>query len=76
MHKIGIEKYVEKKITTYIKNVIRDSIRMGNTDVHKKIENLASSLSVLSYIYSISLTENIQIFLNIHFLFLRYITEY
>ena len=41
MHKIGIEKYVEKKITTYIKNVIRDSIRMGNTDVHKKIENLA-----------------------------------
>lgn len=75
MHKIGIEKYVEKKITTYIKNVI-DSIRMGNTDVHKKIENLASSLSVLSYIYSISPTENIQIFLNIHFLFLRYITEY
>ena len=75
MHKIGIEKYVEKKITTYIKNVI-DSIRMGNTDVHKKIENLASSLSVLSYIYSISPTENIQVFLNIHFLFLRYITEY
>lgn len=61
---------MKKKNTTRIKNHANKLHKNGKKRRLKKIfDNLSFSFPIMSDIYSISLAANIQIFLNIHFLF-------